>query len=157
MKIIFLDIDGPVISAQAPMIDSEMRLSYIQESIELLNQLCEKTGAKIVTNSSHNYHIVNGNTIKDDLIKWGIDSANFHEKWRTIFPYIDYTKVKSNIRGIGRFIAIDKWQADNEHCNWVCFDDRKFTISFRLIHISDGNGITKENIDTAIEILGLSE
>lgn len=157
MKIIFLDIDGPVISTDDSIIDSELRITHIPESICHLNELCQITGAKIVTNSMHNYNDVEEYSLKDDLIAWGLDADNFHENWRTIFPYIDYSKIKSDIRGIGRFIAIDKWREINGTCDWVCFDDRKFTVSFRLILIEDAAGIKKEHIDRAIEILGSIE
>ena len=154
MKIIFLDIDGPIISTDVDTVDSELRITHIPETIDLLNELCKYTGAKIVTNSSHNYNDIEGYTLKDDLIAWGLDADNFHENWRTIFPYIDYSKIQSNIRGIGRFFAIDKWQEVNGACDWVCFDDRKFTVSFRLILIENAEGIKREHIDRAIEILG---
>lgn len=157
MKVIFLDIDGPVISNGVPIEDSDLRLTHLPEAIDLLNKLCKDTGAKIVTNSNHNYNMVEGYSLKDDLITWGIEPEYFHEDWRTCFPYIDYSKVKNETRGIGRFIAIDKWHEKNGSSEWVCFDDRKFTISFRLIHITDSYGLRQEHIDKAIEVLGLSE
>ena len=152
MRIIFLDIDGPVINIDAPVVVSELRLGCNKNSIQLLNDLCLEVGAKIVTNSMHNYHEPCGRTLKEDLIHWGLDENHFHDSWRTIFPDIDYTDVNSNVRGIGRLIAINQWIADNGPCDWVCFDDRKFTDSKQLVHIEYGDGIQEEDVLAAIEV-----
>ena len=151
-KIIFLDIDGPVIDIDSPVIVSELRLTHNHRSIEMLNELCRKTGAKIVTNSMHNYNDPYNNTLRDDLIMWGIDEDYFHNEWRTIFPHVDYSSVNSPVRGIGRLIAIEAWLAENGNYDWICFDDRKFSDSHRLIHIADGLGIREQHVQQALEV-----
>jgi len=157
MRIIFLDIDGPIINVSSLVMVSELRLACNKVSIQLLNDLCLESGAKIVTNSMHNYHLPYGKTLKEDLIHWGIDPTHFHNDWRTIFPNIDYTDVTSTVRGIGRLIAINQWIADNGECDWVCFDDRKFTESKRLVYIEDGEGLQDEHILAAIEVFSLRQ
>lgn len=153
-NIIFLDIDGPVIPVDTPLRQSIFRLSCDTDSIEYLNLLCEETNAKIVTNSYHNYHSFGDCELADDLISWGLEEKFLHTRWRTIFPHIDYEKVKSPIRGIGRLIAIRQWiREHNKPVNWVCFDDRKFTDKKNLIHIEDGLGIREHHVAKAINIL----
>jgi hypothetical protein len=152
-KIIFLDIDGPVIPIDVPLYESVYRTTYNPDSIQYLNLLCEETGAKIVTNSFHNYQDFMDGTLKDDLVKWGLNSNFVHDSWRTIFPAIDYTVVNSNVRGIGRLIAIEKYIEDKKVDNWVCFDDRKFTEMPNLIHIEDGRGIKEHHFEKAIDLL----
>lgn len=151
-KIVFLDIDGPVIDIDSPVIASELRLTHNPQSIEMLNELCWKTGAKIVTNSMHNYNVPYDSTLRDDLIKWGVDEDYIHDQWRTIFPHVDYSKVNSPVRGIGRLVAIETWLAENGNYDWICFDDRKFTDSHRLIHIEDGLGIREHHVEQALEV-----
>jgi hypothetical protein len=154
-KIIFLDIDGPVIPTTVSIYNSMFRLKHNSNAIIYLNKLCKKTGAKIVTNTMHNINdYVDGN-IKDDLIKWGIKEEYFHESWKTIFPLINYKEINSKIRGIGRLHAIDLWLVEQKDIdNWVCFDDRYFTTLPNLIHIEDGLGIKKEHYDYALKFLG---
>jgi hypothetical protein len=69
-KVIFLDIDGPVIPIDVPVRESVYRTTYNPESIEYLNLLCEETGAKVVTNSMHNYEDWMGGELRDDLVSW---------------------------------------------------------------------------------------
>ena len=153
-KIIFLDIDGPIIPITVDPYDSLFRLKHNYDSILYLNNLCFRTGAKIVTNSMHNYEDFRDGTLKDDLIKWGIKPEYFHDEWKTIFPHIDYSKVTSKVRGIGRLIAINHWLSFYDTDKWVCFDDRLFTDLPNLIHIEDGLGIKETHFQRAMDILG---
>lgn len=153
-KIIFLDIDGPVIPIDVPVHASVYRTVCNQDSIEYLNLLCDATGAKIVTNSMHNYVEWTGTELRDDLLRWGLDNEFLHNKWRTVFPMIDYSKVKSPVRGIGRLLAIEHWIKQHGDTSWVCFDDRKFSELANLIHIEDGRGIKARHFNSAIDILG---
>lgn len=151
-KIVFLDIDGPVIDINCSVIQSELRLVHNPKSIEMLNKLCDRSGAKIVTNSMHNYNEPYGETLREDLIMWGVHEDHFHDSWRTVFPAIDYSKVESPVRGIGRLIAIQEWLKENGNHKWVAFDDRKFTDLKNLVHISDGLGIRENHVEQALEV-----
>jgi hypothetical protein len=152
-KVIFLDIDGPVIPINVPSKTSFFRTHFNQESIKWINKLCEKTGAKIVTNSMHNYIDFFDGDLKSDLVSFGITKEYFHENWRTVFPYIDYSQINSSVRGIGRLYAIYDWLSKNDADNWVCFDDRNFTNLPNLILINDGMGVKKEHYDAALQLL----
>lgn len=155
-KIIFLDIDGPVIDLltyKTNVPASIFRTGFNLESIRLLDQLCNVTGAKIVTNSMHNYYEVDNCSLKYDLISNGIDSEHFHKEWRTIYPKIDYKARPSSVRGIGRLYAIEDWIEKNGPCEWICFDDRKFTDDPRLIHITRWHGIDQKYYNEALEKL----
>ena len=154
-KIIFLDIDGPVIPIDVPVRDSVFRTVCNKDSIEYLNLLCNETSAKVVTNSMHNYEDWIGTDLRDDLIKWGLDENFIHESWRIIFPMIDYRKVNSKVRGIGRLVAIEHWINYHGDSSWVCFDDRKFSDLANLVHIEDGRGIKAHHFDSALDILSL--
>jgi hypothetical protein len=81
-RICFLDIDGPIINAGCFGISkdaSEMRSIMSTSAIGFLNLLCDETGAKIVTNSSHSYHDVADRTLREDLIRWNLKRLHFHD------------------------------------------------------------------------------
>lgn len=154
-KVIFLDIDGPVIPIDVSVYESVYRTTYNSDSIEYLNILCNETGAKVVTNSMHNYEDWMGGDLRDDLVSWGLDEQFVHDDWRTIFPMIDYSKIKSPVRGIGRLVAIENWINQHGESSWVCFDDRKFSELANLIHIEDGLGIKAHHFNNALDILSM--
>lgn len=146
-KIIFLDIDGPIINGplyHTDMMCSANRSPMNTQAIGYLNYLCDKANAKIVTNSFHNFHLTNNETqdLKTDLIKWGLKSSHFHEKWRTQFSMQSF--VQSSVY-TDRLIAIQTWIAENvelgEELKWVCFDDSRFTELKNLILIDFERGI----------------
>lgn len=156
MKVIFLDIDGPLITGDLYYQDymcSEYRTLVNKTALNYVLKLSELTGAMIVTNTMHNEKIINGRTIKDDLIKWGVPENKFHNSWRTIFPKVDYTGASSR-RGIGRLIGINHWLETNgpDH-KWVCFDDRNFTDDKRLVLINFNKGVGKEEFEKGLKLL----
>ena len=148
-RICFLDIDGPIINAGCFGIckdASEMRSIMSTSAIGYLNLLCDETGAKIVTNSSHSYHDVAGRTLKDDLIRWNLKRVHFHDNWRTTF----------GVEGVGRkerMRAINLWLKNNGEHDWICFDDVKFIEGGRLVHVSFDDEITHRDMVAAFEIL----
>lgn len=154
--VVFLDLDGPIIDIKTfktnPIV-SHYRRGGNPQAIEYLVKLCDEFGLEIVTNSMHNYHVLGTDSLMDDLVSWGVPSDLFHKDWRTIFPHVDYDKLQSNVRGIGRLHAIEKWIETHPGYNWICFDDRKFTDDPRLIHIERENGIDSGYYSQAREIL----
>jgi hypothetical protein len=173
MKIIFLDIDGPIISSGCYGIDhmcSMRRTVMNTNAIGYLNLLCKFTDAKIVTNSSHNYHdtprygidsdslepvVQSHNNLMQDLIQHGVKKEYFHEKWVSKYPYIsskmDYDN--HNYSDLNRLVAINDWIKENGECDWVCFDDIKFTDLENLIVVDFEHGITFDNANKAYKML----
>jgi HAD domain in Swiss Army Knife RNA repair proteins len=87
-KIIFLDVDGPLINE--PMFDIKHDCSIHRSMINtmaigFLRRMMKITGAKIVMNTMHNGHIVWGNNVKQDLLKWGLREEDFMADWQTKF------------------------------------------------------------------------
>jgi hypothetical protein len=113
----------------------------------IINELCKLFGAKIVTNSAHNYHHSrNNNNLKQDLISVGNISADyFHKDWRTQYPFDNTgSDFLDNLHNIThpRMRAIQQWQEKNGNVDWICFDDDKFTDNNRLFHVDFDEGIT---------------
>ena len=137
-RIIFLDADGPIISTGCYGVTpyaSSLRACMNQNAIGYLNMLVNHTKARIVTNSSHNYHEVKNNDggfrdLKTDLIRFGVKEEYFH-KIAHKFP----TYGKFSGGNMNRLIAIEEWITRNETSQWVCFDDEIFTKDQRLIPI----------------------
>lgn len=155
-RIIFLDIDGPIIPAPLYFIDSTIgfdRHIINTVGLGLLIDLCEQTGAKIVFNTSHN--IITSErggverTIKEDMIFHGLPEKHIHASWKTRFPNLF----------VQRFPAIKDWISHHEtkenKIDWVCFDDENFTSLKNLILVDFETGITLKNIEDAFAFFGV--
>ena len=163
-RIVFCDIDGPIISSGCYGITpqaSNARACMNQNAIGYLNILCNHAKARIVTNTSHNYHDVKEpetgkfRNLKTDLIRWGVKEHFFHEDWRTEYPYPEHDP-EHGYYDLPRLTAINQWLAKNGDHEWVVFDDAKFTEDKRLVLIDFDHGITRDSIMRACEIFGIS-
>jgi hypothetical protein len=159
-RIVFVDCDGPLISTGCYGVTpaaSNLRACMNQSAIGYLNMLCDHAKAKVVTNTSHNYHEVKDGygfprDLKTDLIRWGVKDHLFHEDWRTKFPECG----KFSGGEMNRLLAIEEWLAKNGDADWCCFDDAKFTEDKRLILIDFDHGITRDSIMRACGVFGIS-
>jgi HAD domain in Swiss Army Knife RNA repair proteins len=150
-KVIFLDMDGPMIPAGMYFIDPkcsfDRKCSPI--SVAIINRLCLESGAKIVTNT---YHNTAGAALKADLIREGIKEEYFHENWQTIFPHgIRVVDTTLNDRMAG----IQQWMIENGEVDWLCFDDSYFTKDERLILVDFDAGIGGKEFDKACRFWNL--
>jgi hypothetical protein len=135
-RIIFVDIDGPVINTPCYWVDgmaSLQRSVMNTQSIGILNRLAKLASARIVTNSTHNNFTVKetGRTLRADLLKWGLKEEYIHENWCTTFPWPDLESdplypTHRRLRGIM------EWENANGEADWIAFDDEPF------LHESDG-------------------
>lgn len=55
-KVIFLDIDGPTIPASYFLVDNmaSWNRRFPDTTVAVIKRLCERTGAKVVFNTTHN-------------------------------------------------------------------------------------------------------
>lgn len=160
-RIIFLDIDGPLIPSPLYNIDRlcSLRRSVMSTvAIGCILNLCNRADAKIVTNTMHNYHDTSTGDLRNDLIEHGILETYFHNDWRTKFPYdnigSDFMTDLHNITH-PRLRAIQQWQHKNGNADWICFDDELFTDDKRLIHIDFDKGITTDERNKAFDLWGI--
>ncbi len=152
-RIIFIDIDGPIINTPCYWIDIAAGLDRSvlnTQAIGIINQIAIKANAKIVTNSTHNTHTVRstGRNLRDDLIKWGMKEEYFHDDWKTEYPWPKDMRDSNDPTAIilehRRMAAIKQWQEKNGDADWIAFDDDKFIDSERLFLIDFNNGICYE-------------
>lgn len=148
-KIVFLDIDGPIINASCYYLDkmcSIRRTVMNQSALGYVQRLCQIADAKLVTNSTHNFHQYEdmlssvNMTLQNDLIKFGIDKEIFHKDWRTKFPNPPGSKFSSS-SDHRRMLAINEWMERNGEADWICFDDDAFTDDPRLVVVDFETGI----------------
>jgi HAD domain in Swiss Army Knife RNA repair proteins len=162
-RIIFIDIDGPIINTPCYFLDGQCSMERTVMNTQALGyiaDLVKSSGAKIVTNSTHNTHDVvdlltgQNRTLKHDLVKWGLDTVWFHDNWHTSYPFAKGAKF-SEYTSHQRLKAIEQWQEENGESDWICFDDEPFTEDPRLIVIDFDLGIDEQVWRTARDFWGL--
>lgn len=168
-KIIFLDIDGPMIpnwsrehieSGKAHILKDFFFLSgFSEEAKSVINRLVELTGASVVTNSTHNNgtgyytndlpgdeHIAN--LFEANGMKSCLRSSNY----RTPFRNKD-----RDFYNCDRDLAVTMWLKDHEVDNYVIFDDATYdyTDGKHGAHLvkSPTSGLTEEHYLKGLEIL----
>lgn len=79
-KIIFLDIDGPMIPYRCLLLPGQTPVMTLFDpvAVSLLNDLCEKNHFKIVLHTSW-VRIMGGKPTHEHCIKQGIKAEHFHE------------------------------------------------------------------------------
>lgn len=158
-KIIFIDIDGPIINTPIYSVDPRCSMERSTMNTQAIGYICELvklSDAKIVTNSTHNTHDVEDlltgekRTLKQDLIKWGLKEEWFHENWHTSYPFPNGSRFSEHTSH-RRMKAIDEWQEVNGEVDWVCFDDEPFTEDPRLVVIDFERGIDFDAFSVALK------
>lgn len=145
-KIIFLDIDGPMIPTTMYLIDKmcSFERKFPVTTVAVLNRICKETEAKIVFNSTHNRSWVNVPDIELALVAHGLDPS-----------YIRQEDFKTKYPDLARDIAVKEWlHRHPEVTNWVAIDDVKFTDSENLIWVDPDAGLHVGHLNKAISILG---
>lgn len=110
--IIFLDIDGPMIPTREYLFNPHASIdqNLNVECLRVLRHVLEKTGARIVFNTTHNR---NGERLVSRFKEAGFTQpADIHEDCHTLYPDID------------RLTAIREWLGRHPEVEkWVAFDD----------------------------------
>lgn len=149
-RAVFLDIDGPIINTGCYSVDKQcsmQRTVMNQSAIGWVNRICRQANAWLVTNSTHNGHLCEGRSLKDDLIRFGMDPDIFHTDWCTDYP--------ERWSGGSRMGCIEKWLDEHKEIkDWIAFDDAKFTYSKRLIVIDFDDGITYSKYSKGLKQFG---
>lgn len=131
MRIVFLDIDGPMIPDQIALLPSKDRFplkpvtrfgcysGFSPYSVAFIRQLCKSMAAKIVTNSTHN--IRGPDHIRELFRVNGLDPDEFlYEE-----PLSDYCNKDAEIRGADRDEAVARWviKHHDDITGFVVIDD----------------------------------
>lgn len=144
-KVIFLDIDGPMIPSTMCLVDrmASWKRRFPETTVAVIRELCERTGAKVVFNTTHNVPIPDVDDIHIALSKAGLDGAHYHADRHTLYPQID------------RALAVKEWLARHPEVeDWIALDDVKFTTDERLIFVDSDSGVTIQHLNMGIDRLG---
>lgn len=144
-KIIFLDIDG-VLLCHRHIVRGFSSHSLPDDTIEILNNICEKTGSKVVITSTWR----KDKYCRDTFFESGFH-GKFHRDWRT--PVLETQK---GILWVAetRWTEINTWLQKNEYDDYIILDDLDNDISKntnKFILIDTAKGLTQEIADIIIE------
>lgn len=147
MRIIFLDVDGPLIPLRLhwKIKDTQLQLheyarfddgtlKWDSEFVEALNTYCPAMGIQIVFNSSHNttpneyYRTAKAN---------GLNTGLLHKEFYTGYPM----KIENRVE------AIEDWLKKNVkiRCEWIVVDDFELPVP-HMINVSIEEGMTDKHI-----------
>lgn len=144
-KVVFLDIDGPMIPATMFLVDhmcSPKRI-FPQTTVAVINYLCQKSGAKIVFNTTHNSDWEGVDPIQIAITKQGLSVDHIHVDCKTKYPQRNRNE------------AVLEWLARHPEVEqWVALDDSKFTEDKRLIWVDPYCGVHIEHLNEALEQFG---
>lgn len=145
MKVVFLDIDGPMKPVRS-YFSRERGFNtsggFDPLSVDAINRLCEKTGAKIVTNTTWN-------KLKDIpaiLVAEGIKKEHIHEDHKTFYPDLG-----------DRLLACKEWMARNPGVKHWCAIDDVAQESENWVLIDAEVGITGRDYTAAAALLGVKD
>jgi hypothetical protein len=147
MKIIFLDVDGPMIPLRMYYLGSKMfdsnilSFTYDPVAVGMINTLCENNDAQVVFNSAHG-----ASPIEVMRHQGTINGLKYlHEDCKTNYPDLG-----------SRYDAIDEWLINHENQgieDWIVIDDTVVYKSKQIL-IDYKYGITMDNFIKASELLG---
>ena len=146
MKIIFLDIDGPMIPATMFLIerDCSFERKFPPTTIAVLNEICKRTEAKIVFNTTHNTPFDGVPDIEVALVNQGLNK-----------DYLHPTDLKTQYPQYPRDLAVKVWlRRHPEVTDWIALDDVRFTEEPNLIWVDPDAGLHTGHLQSAIEKLG---
>lgn len=145
-KVIFLDIDGPMIPYTSFLFNVKASFDQIldERCCKVLRLIIDNSGAKIVFNTTHNTMLdrqVNRKGVENTpgLIQRFVDAGfgdDIHEALHTDYP------------NVNRLDAINNWLQKNQTPNmlWVALDDAKIDHKRAfLVHPDHGIGIDAYN------------
>lgn len=152
-KLIFLDFDGVITTYK-----SKWKIDV--SKCEMLKQLVEQTGARIVITSSWRYSTLQETIVKNDLNDWILKDYCIGVTERAIF----LVDIDSEWFIPKRGMEIEKYINDyietnniSEEIKYVIFDDDVFDLLYmqrdNIVHTNWKNGLSKSNIKKAIKIL----
>jgi hypothetical protein len=141
-RIIFLDIDGPMIPFSMFLIDRNCSFGRNIAPIPaaILKELCLRSGAKVVFNTTHNLNRQGDTDIVDAVCNAGLPRDAVHPDRKTRYP--DLPRAQAVIEWLHRHPETD---------DWIAFDDAKFTEADNLIWIDPDAGLHLAHMNQALD------
>lgn len=141
-RVIFLDIDGPIIPYSMFLLDSMCSFHRVIPpiTVAVVREVCKRAEAKVVFNTTHNQPFRDIPDIEDAVCAAGLPREYLHDDMKTRYP------------GITRSTAVLEWL--NRHPeveDWIAFDDVNFTDKDNLIWVDPDAGLHLTHLNIALE------
>lgn len=140
-RVVFLDIDGPIIPYSAFLLDRMCSWQRIIPPIPVavVREVCRRGNAKLVFNTTHNTPMKDIDDIEIALVKAGFPEDLIHPDMKTKYP------------SISRSMAVLEWLSrHSETTDWIAFDDAKFTDADNLIWVHPDAGLHLGHLNEAL-------
>ena len=146
MRVVFLDIDGPMIPSTwvlcHPM--AAWDRTFPETTIRVMNMLCERSGARIVLNSTHNDPMTDAPDIVEALVAHGLERAHFHPQ-----------DPKTRCPALPRDESVTEWLARHPEVeDWIGYDDAVYSQNDNLIWVDPDSGLTLCHLNQALTRFG---
>lgn len=145
-RVVILDIDGPMIPSTWVLCHgmAAWDRTFPETTIRVMNVLCERSGARIVINSTHNTPREDAPDIVDALVAHGLEPAHLHP-----------TDPLTRYPDLSRLDAAQDWLTRHaEVVDWVGFDDTVYTQADQLIRVDPDSGLTLCHLNQALTRFG---
>jgi hypothetical protein len=117
---------------------------FPETTVAVIRELCIRTGAKVVFNTTHNMPFKDTDDIDVALEKQGLDREHIHQ-----------TDLATKYPDLARDLPVKDWLYRHpEVTEWIALDDVKFTDDERLIWVDPDAGVHLGHLNEAIERLG---
>lgn len=149
MKVLFVDVDGPLIPATALLMDrgASFKRKIPELQVRILNEICARTGACVVMNTTHNRNFVGLPDICDAMAAYGFKYEFFHNDCKTTYPV--WNKRSDSVR---------QWLASNPGVDdYVCIDDVICAVDGHMILVDPYIGLTLRHANEIIARWGGDE
>jgi hypothetical protein len=141
-RVVFLDIDGPMIPYSMFLVDRMASYNRVFPAITVavIREVCERGDAKVVFNTTHNTPFDGVPDIDVAMVNAGFPREMIHADMKTQYPQIP------------RGLAVTEWlRRHPEVTDWIAFDDVKFTDADNLIWINPDAGLHLEHLNVALD------
>lgn len=141
-RVVFLDIDGPVIPNGMYLIDVMASHDRILAPIPIavVKMICEKAGALVVFNSTHNIPWPPVLDIDQQMIACGFPPEFIHPDMKTKYPTLD------------REASVHEWLSRHPDTDdWIALDDARFTDADNLIWVDPNAGLHIDHLNQALD------
>lgn len=150
-RVVFLDIDGPIIPYSMFLIDKMASWHRIipPVTVAVVREVCKRSGAKVVFNTTHNTPASTMDgvpEIEDAVRDAGLPAEMIHVDLKTRYPQIE------------RREAVHEWLSRHpEVTDWIAFDDAKFTDADNLIWVDPDGGLHLGHLNQAMDRWGCGQ
>lgn len=147
-RIVFLDIDGPIIPYSMFLVDRMCSWQRIipAVTVAVVREVCKRGDAQVVFNTTHNTAIDGVDDIEIACIKAGLPEDAVHPDMKTKYPQI------------ARDLAVLEWLSRHPEVeDWIAFDDVRFTDKDNLIWIDPDAGLHLGHLNTALGRWGCTQ